>query len=278
VTLVKESQEAKSHFLGTLSHEIKTPITSLTMATRLLRKSSSQFANPSLRHLIELCVDDVDRLRSLLDDLLNVSRFDILTQELDLKEVDIAKLILHSVRSFQLQAGMKGVEINYQNQKPGTPIILGVDATKIAWAFSNLLTNALRHTPRGGKVSISLAVTAENVEVRVQDTGPGIERSRQTRIFDKFRPYYDLRIARSGSVGAGLAIAKELVVAHGGRIWVSSELGHGAEFGFTLPLRGRPRQAISSEPGLKGDLKATSKTVSKSEKVSLKTLSASCRI
>jgi signal transduction histidine kinase len=75
------------------------------------------------------------------------------------------------------------------------------------------------------------------VKVLVRDTGPGIERKRLDRIFDKFNPFYDLRIARSGSVGAGLAIAREIVTAHGGRIWATSEPGQGAEFCFTLPTR-----------------------------------------
>lgn len=247
VTLVKESQEAKSHFMGTLSHEIKTPVTSLTMATRLLKKAAPGIPNTTVQHLIDLCVDDVDRLRGLLDDLLTVSRFDILTQRLELKQVDLAKLILHSVRSFQLQAGMKGIELIYLHPAPGKPVPLSIDATKIAWAFSNLMTNALRHTPRGGKVNVQLTLAEENIEVRVQDTGPGIEQTRQSRIFDKFRPYYDLRVARSGSVGASLAIAKELIIAHGGGIWVTSEVGQGAEFGFTLPLRKGPGLSVSKE-------------------------------
>jgi two-component system sensor histidine kinase VicK len=112
---------------------------------------------------------------------------------------------------------------------------VAMDATKVAWALSNLLTNALRHTPRGGKVDVFLEAFDDRTMVRVKDTGPGIERSRQEKIFEKFNPYYDLRVARSGTVGAGLAIAKEIVVAHGGRIWVDSESGQGAEFCFVLP-------------------------------------------
>ncbi len=237
VTLVKESQEAKSHFLATLSHEIRTPVTSLTMATRLLKKAIDQIPNPNHQSLVMTCVEDVDRLRILLEDLLNVSRFDTLAQRLEVQKIDLGKLVRHSAQSFHFQASERGIELSQKIVSHGKPMMVSMDATKIAWALSNLIINALRHTPRGGKVEVCVEMNESSAQVSVSDTGPGIERHRQGKIFEKFSSYYDLRIARSGSVGAGLAIAKEIVVAHGGRIWVESEPGHGANFCFTLPTR-----------------------------------------
>ena len=127
----------------------------------------------------------------------------------------------------------------------GQPLLIPVDATKISWAVSNLMTNALRHTPPHGKIEAELEVGPERVEFRVRDTGPGIDRKRQSRIFDKFNPHYDLRVARTGSAGMGLAIAREIVVAHGGKIWVASEPGQGALFAFTLPLKRTEGQALA---------------------------------
>jgi len=261
VTLVRESQDAKSHFLGTLSHEIKTPVTSLTMATRLLKRVVDQIPNPTHRSLIETCAEDVDRLRKLLDDLLNISRFDTLTQRLEMQDVDISKLVKHSVQSFQVQAFERGLELVQPQPNPAhngsRPLIVAMDPTKISWALSNLLINALRHTPRGGRIEVQLATSDEYVEVRVRDTGPGIDRHRQERIFDKFNSFYDLRVARTGSVGAGLAITREIVSAHGGRIWVLSEPGHGAEFCFTLPLK-RPTISQQEARSTKGAINGTS--------------------
>ncbi len=237
ITLVKEGQQAKSHFIATLSHEVKTPVTSLTMATRLLRKSIDQIPNLTHRALIETCADDVDRLRGLIDDLLSVSRFDMITQKLEIQNVDVAKLLRQSVQHFQLQAGERGVSISLELPGGRRSIHIPADATKISWAIANLLTNAIRHTPKGGHVRTEVTKKEDVVEIRVRDSGPGIDRSRQESIFDKFNPFYDIRVARSGSVGMGLAIAREIIVAHGGRIWVISEPGQGAEFCFTLPLK-----------------------------------------
>lgn len=247
VTVVKESQEAKSHFLGTLSHEIKTPVTSLTMGIRLLRKMIDQIPNPTHRTLIETCSENVDRLRILLEDLMSVSKFDTLAQGLKIQKVDLGKLLRHSVQSFQTESTERGIELVQKVLNHGRAFVIPIDATKITWALSNLIINALRHTPRGGRVEVRLEVIEDQAQVCVIDSGPGIERSRQMKIFDKFNPYYDLRVARSGTVGAGLAIAREIVTAHGGRIWVESEPGNGARFCFTLPL-----SRLMVKPGVSG--------------------------
>ena len=237
VTLVKEGQEAKGHFIATLSHEVKTPVTSLTMATRLLLKTIDQIPGQTQRSLIKTCAEDVDRLRGLIENLLSVSKFDALTQKLDLQHINFVRLLRQSVQSFQAQAFERGIEIVTQGITGKPAINVPMDATKISWALSNLMTNALRHAPRGGRVNVSILLHEEAVEVKIQDNGPGIDKGRQDKVFDKFNPFYDIRVARSGSVGMGMAIAREIIVAHGGRIWVTSEPGQGAEFGFILPLK-----------------------------------------
>ncbi|MFL5812059.1 MAG: sensor histidine kinase [Bdellovibrionia bacterium] len=251
VTLVRESQEAKGHFLATLSHEIKTPVTSLTMATRLLSKMIQEIPNPTHRNLILTCVEDVDRLRRLLDDLLTISRFDLMIQKLEFQNIDLVKLLKNSVQSFQVQARQRDITLTFaaqgkdENERIVKNLMISMDPSKVAWAISNLLTNALRHTPRGGAVEARLIHSSDEwVEVRVKDSGPGIELKRQSKIFDKFSSFYDIRVARSGSTGAGLSIAREIVTAHGGRIWVSSEPGQGAEFGFTLPIKRKMSESL----------------------------------
>ena len=148
----------------------------------------------------------------------------------------MGRLIKQQSQFFQPQAFERGIELAAKIGPEARNLEIRVDPTKISWAFSNLMTNALRHTPKGGKVEIILAANETHVEIKIRDSGPGIDRNRQDRIFDKFSPFYDLRVARSGSVGMGLAIAREIIAAHGGRIWMTSEPGRGAEFCFSLPL------------------------------------------
>lgn len=268
VTLVKESQEAKGHFLATLSHEIKTPVTSIMMGIRLLdRMANSPKKDPAALAqagaLIKTCVEEVDRLKKLLDDFMNLSHLDTLEQNIENKSVDFVKLVRNAVQNFYGEAIERGVSLKFNVISQQKNLWMSVDPAKMTWALSNLLTNAIRHTPRGGAVDTTLEIYDERVEVRVKDTGPGIDRSRQEKIFEKFSPHYDIRIGRSGSVGVGLSIAREIISAHGGRIWVSSELGEGAQFSFTLPLYIQNIQKNSDEfseldPIVKGDNSGTS--------------------
>jgi signal transduction histidine kinase len=243
VTLVREGQDAKSHFLATLSHEVKTPVTSLTMAIRLLARGIEQMPNETHRSLITTCVSDIDRLRGLIEDLLTVSRFDTLTQKLVVKHVDFVKLVRHAVQSFKAQAAERGVELNAVQNEKLKAMAVPMDPSKITWALSNLLENAIRHTPKQGKVDVSVELVGDVVQVSVRDTGPGIDRKRQSTIFDKFSGRYELRVARTGGAGLGLAIAREIIVAHGGRIWVDSQAGQGSQFCFSLPIE-------RAQPGL----------------------------
>ena len=235
VTLLSEIQAAKSHFLGTLSHEVKTPVTSLMMAIRLLERSIDDFANPVHQTLIKTCAKDIERLRTLIDEFMGVSQLDSLSQSLNLQSVSVSKLVSHSVQAFKSQALERQITMHFSMPSFSSAILVEIDAIKMSWVFSKLLTNALRHTPQGGKVDVSLEACEDRVSICIRDTGPGIERSRLDKIFEKYSSHYDLRVGRTGSLGLSLAISRDVVTAHGGRIEVKSALGLGTEFKVSLP-------------------------------------------
>lgn len=241
VTLVKESQEAKEHFLGALSHEIKTPVTSLTLAIRLLERMSQSQKSDSFQifqttSLVKTCVEEVDRLRKLLDDFMNVAHLDTLGQKIESKKIDFIKLVRNTVQNFYAAANDRGITLNWGVVSGEKCLLIWLDPAKMTWAISNLLVNAIRHTQRGGHVDAWIEVFEDRVEVRVCDSGFGIEPHRIDKIFEKFSTYYDIRVARTGTAGIGLCIAREIISAHGGRIWVSSKLGLGSQFCFNIPF------------------------------------------
>jgi signal transduction histidine kinase len=247
VNLMTEMQEAKTHFLGTLSHEVRTPVTSLTMAIRLLQRSSEKFSDPVQQNLIDICAKDIDRLRGLIEEFMGVSELNTLSQNLNVQKVEILKLITHSVHSFRAQARDKEIVLSVLTQPTLVPLIVEVDAVKISWVLAKLINNAIRHTPRGGKVDVYVEACEDWVDIGIRDTGPGIEGRRIESIFGKYSSHYDLRVGRSGSVGLSLAISKDVITAHGGKIEVKSKYGEGSTFILRLPMQA---QRVTNTKGL----------------------------
>lgn len=237
ISLLLEVEEAKNHFLGTLSHEIKTPVTSLTMAIHLLKRNLKEIPDEPNKKLILTCVEDIDRLRILLDKLLNFSQLskNSLTGELLLQKNDLLKLMKQLVQSFQFKAGEKEISLEFKTSYLEKNLFANIDITKISWAISNLLSNAVKFTPKGGRILVLLKVEKDWIQIEVIDSGPGIVDTQINRVFDKFSSIYDLRTASSGATGVGLSIAREMIAAHGGKIWVSNQRGGGACFRMTLP-------------------------------------------
>lgn len=250
ITIMKESEEAKRHFLATLSHEIKTPVTSLTMATRLLKRSIDLIPDANSKALVETCVREVDRLRQLIDEFLSASS-EPFTRSLSYRELDLAKLLNHAIHPFKLQAMERGIALSFELIKNGKSTVVSIDPGKISWAFSNLLINALRHTPKGGVIVVKLEAKGDWLEVGVKDSGSGIEQKRKNWIFEKFNRFYDIRDAQVKGIGVGLALAREMIMAHKGRIWVNSEPGKGCEFCFMLPCK----QHAELKTKVEGDIK-----------------------
>jgi len=232
VTHFKEIDEMKSDFVSTVSHEFRTPLTSIEMGIGLLLESGIAGAGTKEKELMQVVDEEVKRLKQLVTELLDLSRIESGKIQMEFKLVDIVRLVEAAIRPFEVQAKEKNIKLEMKDRKAGT-IKVHADPDKIMLVLTNLVANALRYTPDDGSVKFNVEKAGNKVYVSVQDTGKGIPVKYQESIFEKFTQVPS-DIARGGGAGLGLAIAKEIVKAHGGRIWVESEEGEGSKFTFTL--------------------------------------------
>jgi NtrC-family two-component system sensor histidine kinase KinB len=231
VTRLAELDRLKGEFLMTASHELRTPLTSVGMSIDLLLESASGKLTGRERELLLAADEDLRRLRALVNNLLDLSRIEAGKIEMDFGRHPVGPLLEKVVDSFKVQAEQQGIILSFRVPE-GLPLVRA-DAQKISRVLTNLVSNALRFTPQGGKIQLVAEAFGPFVQMSVQDSGPGIPYEYQSRIFDKFVQVKDTRVL--GGSGLGLAICKEIVRAHGGTIWVDSVPGGGSTFIFTIP-------------------------------------------
>jgi len=233
VTEQRRFEESRRRFISMLSHQLKTPMTSLTMSVNLIREKLKDVA-PAQAELLSIATENCNSLSALVSDLIEAARE--ITPDLALKQrrLDVVRLLRAALRPLVPQAEDKGVELVVPPEEPA--VHASVDPVKFPWVVTNIAGNALRYTERGGRVAVAVSSAEGQVEVTVEDTGAGIARENIERIF---QPYVSLdREPQPGTHGLGLAIAKEIVEAHGGAIEASSEQGRGTRFLIRLPAEG----------------------------------------
>ncbi len=234
VTHLKEVERMKSEFIMAASHELRTPLTSLGMSIELIRNQIESDLAPREKELLQVACEEVDRMKNLVHELLDLSRLEAGSIELDFERVSVFSLFTHVSEIFSGQLDMKKVVLSVS--APNSDIKVEVDANKITWVLSNLISNALRYVSQGGQIVLSAWRDNLNAYFSVRDNGPGIPLEYQAKIFQKFMQVS--KDKNSGS-GLGLAICKEIIRAHGGAIWVDSAEGSGSTFTFMLPVERR---------------------------------------
>ncbi len=240
VTPFRELDRMKSDFLATVSHELRTPLTSIGMTIDLLREGMTGPLSELQTDLLGAAREDADRLTKLVRDLLELARMERGGRALRLAPVDLVELAARLARAMRVQFEEKGVTLDLEPARPGLPPV-PADEQQLGWGITNLLANALRFTPTGGRVTVTVGcgqrdeVAEDPVAwLRVTDTGPGIPADGLAHLFDRFVQLKQHGFT-PGSVGLGLAITREVVTAHGGTVTVESEPGHGAAFTLWLP-------------------------------------------
>jgi signal transduction histidine kinase len=223
----------KSDMVSTVSHELKTPLTSVQMAVHLLLEEVVGPLTPKQVELLLAARQDADRILTMINDLLDLTRIEQGRVKLDLHPLSIQELLSGAVTRMQPQAEDAGIDL--ETDVTGPDLFVMVDRDRIGHVFDNLIVNAIQHTLRGGSIRISARPEGEEVRVDVVDTGKGIAAEHLPRIFDKF--YRVSGAAQAGGAGLGLSIVREVVAAHDGRIGVTSRPGQGTTFTFWLPAR-----------------------------------------
>jgi len=231
VTELRRLDAMKSNLVATVSHELMTPLTSLSMALHILLGEKVGALSPQQTELLVAAREDADRLRRILEGLIDVSRLESGAAELELTPVAVGELVAAAVDPIRPAFKDKGVALDLELGNGEIRVL--ADPARASLLLGNLLTNALKHTPAGGAVTVSSrTVDGRRAEISVADTGTGIPPEHRERIFDRF---FRVPGETERGAGLGLAIAKEIAQAHGGRLWLDPETGRGATFRFEIP-------------------------------------------
>ncbi len=233
ITPFHELNEAKTNFIATVSHELKTPISSIKMSAQLLGDNRVGNLNEEQNELIKSISDDSERLLKITSELLNMSQVETGNIQLKLQPVAAAAIVQQAVEAVQFKAQQKQVTIKIKADD-GLPMV-NADQEKTAWVLINFLTNAIKFSPEHAVVEINTTRKNNSVEFTVTDTGKGIEEKYLPKIFDR---YFKVPGSSKTGTGLGLAISKEFIEAQGGNISVKSEIGSGSSFSFLLNIAG----------------------------------------
>ncbi len=250
VERLKEAERMKGSFLNAASHELRTPLTSIKGYTEFLEDDLVGTLNESQRGFVQEIAAGADRLRRIVDDILDFARLEAGSFRLHPQEADLRAVVLGVLSSLEPQFKMGRVRLH--RALPNTPVPLYCDPHRTGQVVLNLVSNAIKFTPPGGKIRVAVRPFRSAVLVEVSDSGIGIEGKHLPRLFDRFYQADSSLTRERGGAGLGLAIAKGLVEAHGGEIGVESQLGRGSKFWFTLP-RSQQLSLLDPAPVLEDD-------------------------
>ncbi len=245
LTPIEEAERQRSEFLGMVSHELKTPLTAIKGSAAMARGSKRPLNADETNELFEIIDEQADRLRDLVDNLLDVSRIEAGTLSVYPEPVELGAILKDALAQFS--HSNPGREVHAPSS--GSLAWVNADKRRVIQVFVNLLNNAAKFSPDRSPIVISVAPSETSVEIAVRDSGRGIPADKMPNLFRKFSQVHQDKGAKLGGTGLGLAICKGIVDAHGGRIWARSDgEGKGSTFAFTLPLSPVQGKPSAKEP------------------------------
>ncbi|WP_448633656.1 sensor histidine kinase [Pedobacter panaciterrae] len=233
ITQYKELDEAKTNFIATVSHELKTPISSIKMSLKLMDDERVGTMNAEQKELVQHIKEDCGRLLKITTELLDLAQVETGNLQLNFVKSDPRKIAIYAMDAVRFQAEQKSIELELISKNNLAKVF--VDTEKTAWVLVNFLSNALRYSSEKSKVIIQIIEKDGNIEFSVRDFGKGIDEQYQKRLFDRYFQVPTDGNNKSGS-GLGLAISKDFIEAESGKIWVESAIGEGSRFCFQLPI------------------------------------------
>ncbi|MEZ0227348.1 MAG: sensor histidine kinase, partial [Planctomycetota bacterium] len=240
VTTLRHADELKNDLLSTVAHEIRTPLTSIRMALHLTLEGTIGPVNAKQEEILAAARDDAERLHSIVEGILSAARIEAGALVGRRHPASPRALVERAVAPLRIAATDKSIALSAE--APDAPLV-AVDEESAVLVLTNMLVNALKHTPQGGKIGVRVFAQDGRVRFEVSDTGPGIAAQHLPHLFEKF---YRVPGSPTGGSGLGLSIARDVVFAHEGEIGVESEVGQGSRFWFHLPAV--PPEGSSSAP------------------------------
>ena len=231
ITELKEQDLAKTNFMATLSHELKTPIAAIDMSLNLMQDERIGDMNEEQKDLASTIKHNSARLLKMVNEILDISRIESGKLQLTFEEVQPDEVVIKALDNVKTFIAEKNIQV-VQNIAPDLPIVRA-DVPKTTAVLVNFLTNAIRYTPEKETIEINVQRQNGSVEFYVKDNGPGISLFEQRKLF---QPYRRASGDKTKGTGLGLSISKEFIEAQGGRVWVKSKEGEGSNFGFALPV------------------------------------------
>jgi PAS domain S-box-containing protein len=226
----REAEELKSTFISVISHELKTPVALIKGYVATLRREDARWDRAVIDDSLQVIEEEADRLAEMIENLLDASRFEAGGFKLNMAEVDLGSLVNHLVERFRTQSDKHQFKVEISAE---FPTIYG-DEERLTQVISNLLSNAIKYSSNGGEIRITGSLQPDKVVVCVSDQGAGISKGDAPHIFDRFYRAYDASRTTKGA-GLGLYLARAIIEAHQGRIWVDMNYNDGARICFSLP-------------------------------------------